>query len=210
MEFAISRTVPEVSPDVNPNPSAGRHFAPASLLPYGGFGDPAVTKRIWRPPAGMDQDRVMVAQAQDRLVRRLRLVMEAEQLSESDLEQRLGYRERSFSRKLKGYELMTMRDVVRIASEFGGRVISSLVSEEDDSTVVVAESPPRYESRNDGGEDRTAVHLALQDAAARLRDASAAVRSGDDASLAETLDHVASVIIALGGAIDHGWTERDH
>jgi hypothetical protein len=102
-------------------------LVPASLLPYGGFGDPSVPSPVWRIPEGFDVDKVEQAQFQHRLACAARICMASQGITEQQLEEQLGYRHRGWLiRKLNGTEAMTLRDVARLEKIFGRRLFEHM------------------------------------------------------------------------------------
>lgn len=159
---------------------AGRHFAPASLTRFGGFGELGI-EPVWVKRPGVEVDKLRQAQAQDRFARRLRELLDAEGVTEAEFEEQLGYRPRALARKLKGYELMTLRDVLRIGDVYGAAVVAALV-ENAGEAIVVSESKPSSREQ------------AAKDAQARLRDAIASLEAAAD--LVERLDADSAQTIA--------------
>jgi hypothetical protein len=197
-----------MSRDHQQSRSSGRHFAPSSLLPYGGFGDPSIKHLHWRRTDDIDDDRFALAQAQDRFVRRLRARLLEDGITEDQLERDLGYPKRGLQRKLNGHELVTMRDVIRISQLMGLPVLAALVPD-DAHTEIVREDAKRYSrttARPTTPEDE--FHAALQfgvdsllEAAQRLRQLDGRGTGASVESLAETLTLLAKAANAVGAGI---------
>lgn len=105
-----------------------QRFVPASLLPFGGFGEPDLEHPVWRSPANFDPDKIAVARAQHSFAQAVQRRAKVEGMSIRDIETLLGYRPSGLSRKLNGLEALTMRDVTRAASLFGASVIAALAA----------------------------------------------------------------------------------
>jgi len=103
-----------------------RRFSPEKLLPFGGFGDPAISDLVWKPPRGLEVDKLDLARAQDRLARALRTRINEMGISEAELEDLLGYKRGYLVRKLNGIEAVTTRDIIRIGRAFGSSIIATL------------------------------------------------------------------------------------
>jgi hypothetical protein len=182
---------------------AGRHFAPASLLPYGGFGDPDNPAPYWRS-AEVSPDKLKLSKAQDRLVRAVRQELQRNHSSAEHLEERLGYRRYALTRKLNGQELMTLRDILNIGSLYPGSLLA--LAEPGGDNRTAQEPQPEFQSNTTvSTSEDDPVHDALQTAAAALEDASSELqtsRKGANAKLAPMLKALAVTINEVGRAFN--------
>jgi hypothetical protein len=172
---------------------SGRHFVPASLLPYGGFGDPGTPAPLWKAPRSVDAHKLALSQAQDRYMRRVRMHIRSLGLSDEDFEKRLGYRRYGLTRKMNGNELMSMRDLIRINQEVPGALSAFGASEEDEA---VAERRPRFAKSSRS--DMHSFHAALQDAVLALGEAADALDAADSEKAAQ----LGPVLISIGEVIN--------
>jgi hypothetical protein len=185
---------------------AGQHFVPASLLPYGGFGDPETPAPYWKAPRSVDPHKLALSRAQDRFMRTVRLHLRQTNTTEEDLEQRLGYRRYGLTRKLNGQELMTMRDVLRI-SEVMPAALASLAADENELQTV-AELQPVFRKTKRAA---SPLHESLQTAVDALRDAADhVVQSGSarDADFGPALLSLSELVNDMGRAIAGRSTRR--
>lgn len=176
---------------------SAKRFVPASLFPYGGFGDPEVEQPYFRVPRHTDPDDALLAPAQDRLARSVRRSLARLGMTDVELESRLGYRRTGLLRKLNGNEPLTMRDVVRLGTFFKGDLFEVFVARDEEMAEVVAEPAPRYRSDPSRADARDLV----ADAAQRLREAADLLRASGSArqiSEAEVLVHMSKAVLALG------------
>jgi hypothetical protein len=183
-----------VAPQRKETPASTKRFVPASVFPYGGFGDPEVEQPYTRVPRGVDPDSVLQAAAQDRLARRVRRVLRERAMTETELEEQLGYRRYGLVRKLNGNEQLTMRDVARIGTLFDEAVVGALSSERTgiEPGTMLAEPTPSQ------SQQRPSVQDLVAEAAERLVEASRLVRLSGTGWRAEALARLAEVALALG------------
>jgi hypothetical protein len=179
---------------------AGQHFVPASLLPYGGFGDPDTPAPYWKPGRTVDPQKIALSKAQDRFMRRVRAYMRDADLTDDVFERQLGYRRYGLSRKLNGQELMTMKDLLRL-SEVIPSALSSLAATDHDA-LRVAEAQPSFQKSHKTG--AAIFHQALQTAIEALDEAADYLQEGGssrNADLEPVLRSVGTVINDIGHAV---------
>jgi hypothetical protein len=185
---------------------AGQHFVPASLLPYGGFGDPDTPAPLWKPARTVDPHKLALSKAQDRFMRVVRIYMQDSGLTDDAFEQSLGYRRYGLARKLNGQELMTMRDVLRV-SEVVPSALAALAANDRDATVVAEHEPVFRKSKGSTMPFHEALQTAveaIQEAADHLRDSA----SGRDADFEPALRSLGEVVNDIGRAVAGRKTRR--
>jgi hypothetical protein len=178
---------------------AGQHFVPASLLPYGGFGDPDTPAPYWKPGRSVDPHKLALSKAQDRFMRVVRTYLRDAGISDDAFEQQLGYRRYGLSRKLNGQELMTMRDLLRV-SEIVPSALAALAVNDRDATVVAQHEPVFRKAKT----ATTPFHESLQTAVESLEEAADHLRqsaTNRDADFEPALRSLAEVINDIGRAI---------
>jgi hypothetical protein len=178
---------------------AGQHFVPASLLPYGGFGDPDTPAPYWKPARTVDPQKVALSKAQDRFMRRVRIYMRDNDITDEAIELRLGYRRYGLTRKLNGQELMTMRDLLKI-SEVLPSALGALAPT-DPGALALAEPQATFQKTKTGV---AAFHESLQSAVEALDEAADQLQTGSsarNADLEPVLRSLGSVINDVGRAV---------
>lgn len=178
---------------------AGQHFVPASLLPYGGFGDPDTPAPLWKAPRTVDQHKVALSQAQDRYMRALRAHILDLGLTDEEFEERLGYRRYGLTRKMNGSELMSMRDLVRINQEVPD--ILSAFGASDGSVPAVAEPRPPFKKSSSRTSDMATFIDTLNGAVQALDEANDVldgIDSDQAARLGPILRSIGEVITEVG------------
>jgi hypothetical protein len=179
---------------------AGQHFVPASLLPYGGFGDPDTPAPYWKPARTVDPQKVALSKAQDRFMRRVRTYMRDSGVTDEALEMQLGYRRYGLSRKLNGQELMTMRDLLRIAEVLPSALAA--LAPAGHETVRLAEPRPAFQKTVKSGV--ASFHESLQTAVEALDEAADYLHDGGsarNADLEPVLRSLGTVINDVGHAV---------
>lgn len=132
-------------------------------------------------------------------MRAVRVALLDSGISDDAFEQELGYRRYGLTRKLNGQELMTMRDVLRIAGRYPATLAA--LADTDVESIKLAEKRPVFRKTKDNSE---AFHESLQIAIDALGDAADHLRdsgSARDIELEPAIRSLADVVNEIGRAV---------